>query len=76
MRAAKVIQLPAQRPWKTLAATVRERGYQPVYVEGQYNRCPGCGRSAWHVGRHSAECANEACGTALPLVSAEKGTGR
>lgn len=71
MGAARVIHLPARRQGKTLAAKVRERGYQPVYVEGQYNRCPGCGRSAWHVGRQSAECANEACSTALPIVSAD-----
>ena len=30
------------------------------------NRCPGCGKSNWHVGRISAECAH--CETALPLA--------
>jgi hypothetical protein len=41
------------------------RGYHVAYREGEVNRCPGCGRSHWHVGRLSAECAF--CGTALPL---------
>jgi hypothetical protein len=41
------------------------RGYHVAYREGEVNRCPGCGRSHWHVGRLSAECAF--CGTAMPL---------
>lgn len=44
------------------------RGYGPVYHSGEVNHCPGCGRSHWHVGRVSAECAF--CSTALPLVEA------
>ena len=42
------------------------RGYHVVYRENEVNHCPGCGRSHWHIGRLSAECAF--CGTALPLV--------
>jgi hypothetical protein len=42
------------------------RGYHVVYRAGESNRCPGCGRSHWHVGRLSAECGF--CGTALPLI--------
>lgn len=42
------------------------RGYHVVYHEGEVNRCPGCGRSNWHIGRLSAECAF--CGTALALT--------
>lgn len=42
------------------------RGYCPVYRENQVNRCPGCGRTHWHVGRVSAECGF--CATALPLA--------
>ena len=42
------------------------RGYHVSYREGEVNRCPGCGRSHWHIGRLSAECAF--CGTALPLT--------
>ena len=44
------------------------RGYHVAYREGEANRCPGCGRSHWHVGRLTAECAF--CGTALPLTEA------
>ena len=42
------------------------RGYQIVYRPGEFNACPGCGRSHWHVGRISAECGF--CGTALALA--------
>ena len=44
------------------------RGYILVYREGEVNRCPGCGRSHWHIGRISAECAF--CATAIPLADA------
>jgi hypothetical protein len=44
------------------------RGYHVVYRENEVNRCPGCGRSHWYVGRLSAECGF--CGTALPRVEA------
>ena len=44
------------------------RGYHVVYREGEANRCPGCGRSHWYVGRLTAECGF--CGTALPLADA------
>lgn len=47
--------------------TLNERGYFAIYREGRPNRCPGCGRSQWYVGRTMAECAF--CGTALPLES-------
>lgn len=40
-------------------------GPLPVYREGSTNHCPGCGRTHWHVGRFTAECAF--CETALPL---------
>ena len=42
------------------------RGYQPLYHLDIENRCPGCGKSHWYVGRFSAECAY--CETALPLA--------
>ncbi len=42
------------------------RGDDAVYRAGQRNRCPGCGRSQWIVGRLLAECAF--CAAALPLV--------
>lgn len=41
------------------------RGYHAVYRENDTNRCPGCNRSHWYIGRISAECAF--CGTTLPL---------
>ena len=41
------------------------RGYHAVYHENAVNRCPGCGRSHWLIGRMLAECGF--CGTALPL---------
>jgi hypothetical protein len=41
------------------------RGYHAVYREHEVNHCPGCGRTHWHIGRLSAECAF--CSTALPL---------
>ncbi len=44
------------------------RGYHAVYRDGEVNHCPGCGRTHWHIGRLSAECAF--CTTALPLKDA------
>ncbi|MDZ7588798.1 MAG: hypothetical protein U5J78_06575 [Parasphingorhabdus sp.] len=44
----------------------RARGFMPLYHQDIVNRCPGCGKSHWHVGRMSAECAH--CHTALPLA--------
>ena len=41
------------------------RGYHAVYREAGENRCPGCDRQQWLVGRVTAECAF--CSTALPL---------
>jgi hypothetical protein len=46
------------------------RGYHAVYHEGEVNRCPGCGRSHWYIGRMLAECAF--CATALPLTEAHR----
>ncbi|NNC72192.1 MAG: hypothetical protein HKN78_04870 [Sphingomonadaceae bacterium] len=42
-----------------------QAGYRIVYHQGEHNRCPGCGKSHWIVGRMSSECAF--CGTAIPL---------
>jgi hypothetical protein len=41
------------------------RGYVVTYRQGETNHCPGCGRSNWHVGRVTAECAF--CATALGM---------
>jgi hypothetical protein len=45
-----------------------KRGYCAVYRENEVNHCPGCGRTHWHIGRATAECAF--CATALPLALA------
>jgi hypothetical protein len=44
-----------------------QRGYHISY-RGNGQACPGCGRSHWHIGRTSAECAF--CMTALPIENA------
>jgi ribosomal protein S27E len=49
------------------SAKLAERGYRVVYRSDRVNHCPGCGRSQWHVGRSTAECAF--CGTAIPLAA-------
>jgi hypothetical protein len=50
------------------------RGFQILYHSGELNRCPGCGRSHWYIGRLSAECGF--CGTALALAeTARTGAG-
>lgn len=41
------------------------RGYHAIFREHEVNHCPGCGRSHWHIGRTTAECAF--CATAIPL---------
>jgi hypothetical protein len=41
------------------------RGLHSIYREHETNHCPGCGRSQWHIGRITAECAF--CSTAIPL---------
>jgi hypothetical protein len=50
-----------------------KRGYHAVYREGDTNHCPGCGRTHWHIGRTTAECAF--CGTALPLEADNRRSG-
>lgn len=42
------------------------RGFTALYREHEHNRCPGCGRSHWIVGRQTAECAF--CATAIGLA--------
>lgn len=49
-----------------LTATPEIRGYHAVYRRDEANRCPGCGRSHWWVGRSMAECGF--CETALPIA--------
>ncbi|MDB5697891.1 MAG: hypothetical protein JWN69_695 [Alphaproteobacteria bacterium] len=44
----------------------KARGFRIMYHLDQVNRCPGCSRTHWYVGRLMAECAF--CATALPLA--------
>jgi hypothetical protein len=48
---------------------ILSRGFQASYRQDEINRCPGCGRSHWYVGRAIAECAF--CSTAIPLAETE-----
>ena len=41
------------------------RSLQGLFQSDAVNRCPGCGRSVWVIGRFSAECGF--CATTLPL---------
>lgn len=50
---------------RTAVARPELRGFHVVFRSGETNRCPGCGRSHWYVGRTTAECAF--CETALPI---------
>jgi hypothetical protein len=54
---AAILRMPAFDP--------ALRGFHAVYRDGEVNRCPGCGRTHWYVGRVLAECGF--CATALPL---------
>jgi hypothetical protein len=45
------------------------RGHHVVYRMNETNRCPGCGRAQWYLGRTTAECGF--CGTAVPLAEAK-----
>jgi PilZ domain len=45
------------------------RGHHVVYRLNESNRCPGCGRAHWYVGRVTAECGF--CGTAVALAESK-----
>lgn len=45
----------------------------PLYHPGEGQRCPACQGRAWHVGRAVAECADPACGLALPIAGSIAG---
>lgn len=53
------------------APSLAKRGHHVVYRAEETNRCPGCGRSNWLVGRLTAECAF--CGAAVALAEARWG---
>jgi hypothetical protein len=49
-----------------IQSNLEDRGYRLLFRAQGTNSCPGCGRSHWHVGRTTAECAF--CATALPIA--------
>ena len=57
------------RDQRDFGAELVGRGHHVVYRAEETNRCPGCGRAQWHVGRLTAECAF--CETAIPLAEAK-----
>ena len=57
------------RDQRDVGAGLAGRGHHVVYRAQETNRCPGCGRPNWLVGRQSAECAF--CGTAIALAEAK-----
>src|SRR3954451_14121324 len=62
-----------ERAAPSFAATLAKRGHHIIYRANEPNRCPGCGRSQWYIGRVSAECCF--CGTAVPLAEATRHEG-
>lgn len=67
-RAPLLALVSARKAPPTLADRLVARAYHPTYRPGEVNRCPGCGRSQWFVGRTSAVCAFERCGAIVPLA--------
>ncbi len=64
-----------QRAQRDFGFDPSARGHHVVYRSNENNRCPGCGRAQWYVGRMTAECGF--CGTAVALAEAEwSGAGR
>src|SRR3954452_16489694 len=57
------------RDRRDFGAELVGRGHHVVYRAQETNRCPGCGRAQWHVGRATAEC--DFCETAIPLAEAK-----
>jgi len=64
----KEVTMMTSTPARSRNFNPSNRGYHDVYHDGEINHCPGCGRTHWHIGRLSAECAF--CSTALPLKEA------
>lgn len=58
-----------QRASRDFDLDLGARGHHVVYRANESNRCPGCGRAQWFVGRMTAECGF--CGTAVPLAEAK-----
>jgi hypothetical protein len=58
-----------QRAQRAFGLDLPGRGHHVVYRSNESNRCPGCGRAHWYVGRTTAECGF--CGTAVALAEAK-----
>ena len=58
-----------QRAERHFGTDLAARGHHVVYRANESNRCPGCGRAQWYVGRITAECGF--CGTAGALAEAK-----
>lgn len=58
-----------QRARRDFGLDLAARGHHVVYRANETNRCPGCGRAQWYIGRMTAECGF--CGTAVPLAEAK-----
>jgi hypothetical protein len=58
-----------QRAQREFGLDLSARGHHVVYRSNESNRCPGCGRAQWYVGRITAECGF--CGTAVALAEAK-----
>jgi hypothetical protein len=61
-----------ERARKDFGRELEARGHHVVYHVNELNRCPGCGRTQWFVGRVTAECGF--CGTALALAEMHVGS--
>ena len=58
-----------QRAERDFGLDLSARGHHVVYRANESNRCPGCGRAQWYIGRITAECGF--CGTAVALAEAK-----
>jgi hypothetical protein len=58
-----------QRAQRAFGLDPSARGHHVVYRANESNRCPGCGRAQWYIGRMTAECGF--CGTAVALAEAK-----
>ena len=58
-----------QRAQRDFGLDLSARGHHVVYRANESNRCPGCGRAQWYIGRITAECGF--CGTAVALAEAK-----
>ena len=63
--------VPAQFRTKNEGIDPSHPGYQFLFRPNECNRCPGCGRTQWYVGRITAECVF--CATALSLAEVRCG---